>query len=117
MMNSLSSLVVAGVLVFAVVLMALLVGFRSNLDREKSSPFECGFDPKNSARVSFSLRFFLLAVVFLIFDIEIIFLFPIPFMMIMSLSNSVIFFSFLALLILLFGLIHEWREGSLDWSK
>ena len=102
------------VLVFLVRLAALMVGFRSYLDREKSSPFECGFDPKNSARISFSLRFFLLAVIFLIFDIEVIFLFPIPFIVLRFISINMVFIGYLVFLILLLGLVHEWREGSLD---
>lgn len=97
--------------------LAFIVGFRTFYDREKSSPFECGFDPKNTARISFSLRFFLLAVIFLIFDIEIIFFFPIPFIILRSIRILIIFFGVLTLLILIFGLFHEWNEGSLDWSK
>lgn len=117
MVSYLTNLVMIFVVVLVVVLAALVVGFRSVLDREKSSPFECGFDSKNLARVSFSLRFFLLAVIFLIFDVEIVFFFPIPLMLAHLISISIILLRFIALIILLIGLFHEWIEGSLDWSK
>nr|ALO77065.1 NADH deshydrogenase subunit 3 [Priacma serrata] len=85
-------------------------------DREKNSPFECGFDPKSSARLPFSLQFFLIAVIFLIFDIEITLLFPmIPAMMysnmMMWMTTSTLF-----IMILFLGLIHEWNQGSLMWA-
>nr|AXS65093.1 NADH dehydrogenase subunit 3 [Cucujoidea sp. 8 KM-2017] len=85
-------------------------------DREKSSPFECGFDPKNSARLPFSLHFFLIGIIFLIFDVEITLIFPM--IMIIKISN-ILNFSFMSsifIIILLLGLFHEWNQGSLNWT-
>nr|APX40284.1 NADH dehydrogenase subunit 3 [Chrysolina rufoaenea] len=97
------------------VILANLLTKKTFSDREKSSPFECGFDPKSSSRLPFSLQFFLIAIIFLIFDVEITLLLP----MILSMSwnnifnYSMIFFIFL--FILLVGLYHEWNQGALDW--
>nr|AVE15518.1 NADH dehydrogenase subunit 3 [Stenotoxodera porioni] len=86
-------------------------------NREKSSPFECGFDPMSSSRLPFSLRFFLIAIIFLIFDVEIALLLPISIIPwhsnIMTWSITSITF----ILILLIGLYHEWNQGSLNWAK
>jgi NADH-ubiquinone oxidoreductase chain 3 len=90
-----------------VLILALLISFRSFEDREKSSPFECGFDPKANARLPFSLRFFLLAVIFLVFDIEIVLLIPIPLLIESIYSPIIIITSFLFFLILILGLLHE----------
>nr|DBA44250.1 TPA_asm: NADH dehydrogenase subunit 3 [Pachydermia laevis] len=84
-------------------------------DREKSSPFECGFDPLSSSRTPFSLRFFLLAVIFLIFDVEIVLLIPAISLLSVMVSFKVTLGIFLFLIILILGLFHEWNEGSLDW--
>nr|YP_009231709.1 NADH dehydrogenase subunit 3 [Moloha majora]ALZ50227.1 NADH dehydrogenase subunit 3 [Moloha majora] len=86
------------------------------LDREKMSPYECGFDPKGSSRLPFSLRFFLIAVIFLIFDVEITLLLPIA-----SIINITNVFSWMIttsgfLFILLLGLYYEWKQGALEWS-
>nr|YP_009472875.1 NADH dehydrogenase subunit 3 [Melophagus ovinus]ART65748.1 NADH dehydrogenase subunit 3 [Melophagus ovinus]AWB97141.1 NADH dehydrogenase subunit 3 [Melophagus ovinus] len=94
-----------------------LLSKKSIIDREKSSPFECGFDPKSSSRMPFSLRFFLITIIFLIFDVEIALLLPI--MMIYKISNLTtwIFTSILFIIILLMGLYHEWNQGMLNWTK
>nr|QJF72892.1 NADH dehydrogenase subunit 3 [Nephus voeltzkowi]QJF72905.1 NADH dehydrogenase subunit 3 [Nephus voeltzkowi]QJF72918.1 NADH dehydrogenase subunit 3 [Nephus voeltzkowi]QJF72931.1 NADH dehydrogenase subunit 3 [Nephus voeltzkowi] len=93
-----------------------LISKKSFKDREKSSPFECGFDPKNSARLPFSLQFFLIAMIFLIFDVEITLI--IPFIFTLSITNiliySMLIFSFI--MILLLGLYHEWNQGALNWK-
>nr|YP_010952676.1 NADH dehydrogenase subunit 3 [Tetralia glaberrima]YP_010952845.1 NADH dehydrogenase subunit 3 [Tetralia nigrolineata]WMQ53096.1 NADH dehydrogenase subunit 3 [Tetralia glaberrima]WMQ53265.1 NADH dehydrogenase subunit 3 [Tetralia nigrolineata] len=100
-----------------VMILASLLSKKSILDREKCSPYECGFDPKGSARLPFSLRFFLIAVIFLIFDVEITLLLPIA-----SILNIVNIFSWLMtstlfLVILLIGLYYEWYQGALEWSE
>lgn len=107
-------LVLALFVAFVVLISALLLRMRRFKDREKSSPFECGFDPKGNARIPFSLRFFVLAVIFLVFDIEIALLIPLPLIMGWGIKYEVLVGGFLFLLVLILGLLHEWREGSLD---
>nr|QYK19504.1 NADH dehydrogenase subunit 3 [Episcapha opaca] len=103
--------------ILIMVLIVNLVSKKSFMDREKNSPFECGFDPKNSARLPFSLHFFLIATIFLIFDVEITLL--LPMIISMNLSNiwnySILLLFFL--IILLIGVYHEWNQGALDWLK
>nr|YP_009707848.1 NADH dehydrogenase subunit 3 [Harpalus sinicus]QEU52721.1 NADH dehydrogenase subunit 3 [Harpalus sinicus] len=100
-----------------IMLIANILSKKTFMDREKNSPFECGFDPKNSARLPFSLQFFLIAVIFLIFDVEIALLMPM--IMIMKISNllSWMLISFFFLFILLIGLYHEWNQGALNWAN
>nr|ASL24555.1 NADH dehydrogenase subunit 3 [Pachyta bicuneata] len=104
------------VITLILIILVNLISKKTFSDREKSSPFECGFDPKNPARLPFSLQFFLIAVIFLIFDIEITLL--LPMILTLSISNIlnysmiVIFF----ILILLIGLFHEWNQGALNWA-
>nr|AQP26567.1 NADH dehydrogenase subunit 3 [Nasutitermes longinasus] len=100
-----------------IMILATLISKKINEDREKSSPFECGFDPKNSARLPFSSRFFLIAVIFMIFDVEIALLLPMPITMMTSSMKSWMIVSSVFLLILIIGLYHEWNQGSLEWSN
>nr|YP_009350149.1 NADH dehydrogenase subunit 3 [Alyscotermes kilimandjaricus]AQP26414.1 NADH dehydrogenase subunit 3 [Alyscotermes kilimandjaricus]QXI86661.1 NADH dehydrogenase subunit 3 [Alyscotermes sp. CMRT139]QXT44082.1 NADH dehydrogenase subunit 3 [aff. Alyscotermes/Astratotermes sp. CAM112]QXT44251.1 NADH dehydrogenase subunit 3 [Alyscotermes sp. CIVT287] len=101
----------------AIMILTTLISKKMNEDREKSSPFECGFDPKNSARLPFSSRFFLIAVIFMIFDVEIALLLPMPITMMTSNIKSWMLISLVFLLILIIGLYHEWNQGSLEWSN
>uniref|UniRef100_A0AB39A602 NADH-ubiquinone oxidoreductase chain 3 n=1 Tax=Chaetopterus qiani TaxID=3230731 RepID=A0AB39A602_9ANNE len=110
------SSVVSMLLIFILLTVSISISKKLSFDREKNSPFECGFDPNKSARIPFSLRFFLLAVIFLIFDIEIVLLLPAP---LLIMKNSLLLLVPLTtfLLILLVGLLYEWYEGSLEWAK
>lgn len=105
------------VLVLILLVVCLIVSFSGFLDREKASPFECGFDPRDSARTPFSLRFFLLAVIFLIFDIEIVLLIPFPIIDNFSGGREYLIRASLFLLVLILGLFFEWTEGSLEWIR
>nr|WOR80777.1 NADH dehydrogenase subunit 3 [Pygoluciola sp.] len=86
------------------------------IDHEKSSPFECGFDPKTSARMPFSLQFFLIAMIFLIFDVEITLLLPLVITMKITSILSFSMITSIFILILLMGLYHEWNQGALKWA-
>nr|YP_009364907.1 NADH dehydrogenase subunit 3 [Burara striata]ARJ31577.1 NADH dehydrogenase subunit 3 [Burara striata] len=100
-----------------IMIMSMILSKKSFKDREKCSPFECGFDPKSSARNPFSLHFFLITVIFLIFDVEIALIFPL-----ITSFNLVNFFiwtktSFFFLAMLLIGLYHEWNQNMLNWTN
>nr|ACR50245.1 NADH dehydrogenase subunit 3 [Amblyglyphidodon leucogaster] len=86
-------------------------------DHEKLSPYECGFDPLGSARLPFSMRFFLVAILFLLFDLEIALLLPLPWGD--QLSSPLLTFSwaFAILVLLTLGLIYEWLQGGLEWAE
>nr|AZH80802.1 NADH dehydrogenase subunit 3 [Caridina sp. n. Santo]AZH80834.1 NADH dehydrogenase subunit 3 [Caridina mertoni]AZH80835.1 NADH dehydrogenase subunit 3 [Caridina mertoni] len=100
----------------AVMFISSILAKKTILDREKSSPFECGFDPKSSARLPFSLRFFLIALIFLIFDVEITLILPLASIMNFTNIKSWIFTGVFFLIILLLGLYHEWNQGALEWA-
>nr|QFQ01337.1 NADH dehydrogenase subunit 3 [Nematocarcinus gracilis] len=100
----------------AVMMISSILAKKTITDREKNSPFECGFDPKGSARLPFSLRFFLIAVIFLIFDVEITLLLPLASIINMTNIKTWMFTGVFFLLILLLGLYHEWNQGALEWA-
>ena len=84
-------------------------------DPEKLSAYECGFEPFNDSRMEFDVRFYLVAILFIIFDLEIAFLFPWA----VSLG-SIGLLGFCSMMIFLFiltvGFIYEWKKGALDWE-
>nr|YP_010324865.1 NADH dehydrogenase subunit 3 [Ixodes nuttallianus]UNO53786.1 NADH dehydrogenase subunit 3 [Ixodes nuttallianus] len=99
-----------------ITLISLMISLKSLKNSEKLSPFECGFDPFSLSRVPFSLKFFLIAVIFLIFDIEIVVILPFP---LLSFNKNLSFLmSFTIINILIsWGLIYEWNKGMMDWLK
>nr|ASS30678.1 NADH dehydrogenase subunit 3 [Lomis hirta] len=100
-----------------VMFIASLLSKKTIMDREKNSPYECGFDPKSSARLPFSLRFFLIAVIFLIFDVEIALILPLAAIIQFSNIFSWTITGILFVVMLLFGLYYEWAQGALEWSE
>nr|QAY82073.1 NADH dehydrogenase subunit 3 [Hyphasis sp. REN-2018] len=99
------------------IFMLNILSMKMMYDREKSSPFECGFNNMSSTRLPFSLHFFLIAIIFLVFDVEITLL--IPLILILKIINimnySMIMIMFIT--ILLIGLYHEWNQGALTWKN
>ena len=111
------------ILIFLFVALGLSVGFiflnfllsPNNPDPEKLSAYECGFEAFNDSRMEFDVRFYLVAILFIIFDLEIAFLFPWA----ISLGNigSLGFWSMMIFLfILTIGFIYEWKKGALEWE-
>nr|WRI60608.1 NADH dehydrogenase subunit 3 [Hylomys peguensis] len=88
-----------------------------NMYYEKTSPYECGFDPMGSARLPFSMKFFLVAITFLLFDLEIALLLPLPWA---SQNNNLNFSVMIALTlisILALSLAYEWLNKGLEWTE
>nr|ARU77156.1 NADH dehydrogenase subunit 3 [Mastacembelus armatus] len=88
-----------------------------NPDYEKLSPYECGFDPLGTARLPFSIRFFLVAILFLLFDLEIALLLPLPWGN--QLPSPLLTFTWASMILTLLtlGLIYEWKQGGLEWAE
>lgn len=86
-------------------------------DQDKLSPYECGFDPLGSARLPFSMRFFLVAILFLLFDLEIALLLPLPWGDQLQTPLLALFWASVVLILLTLGLIYEWLQGGLEWAE
>ena len=111
------------IIIFLFIALFLSVGFiainflssPSNPDPEKLSAYECGFEPFEDSRMEFDIRFYLVAILFIIFDLEIAFLFPWA----VSLGNIGLlgFWSMMVFLaVLTVGFIYEWKKGALEWE-
>ena len=111
------------IIIFLFVALGLSAGFivlnflfsPKNPDPEKLSAYECGFEAFGDSRMEFDVRFYLVAILFIIFDLEIAFLFPLA----ISLGNIGVL-GFWSMMIFLFvlaiGFVYEWKKGALDWD-
>ena len=111
------------IILFLVIALLLSIGFITlnfmlspkNPDPEKLSPYECGFEPFNDSRMEFDVRFYLVAILFIIFDLEIAFLFPWAITL-----GDLGYFGFFSMMLFLFiltiGFIYEWKKGALEWE-
>jgi NADH-quinone oxidoreductase subunit A len=107
--------IVVGVLVGAGPLaIGYLLGPRRP-DREKDSPYECGFEAFESARMKFDVRYYLVAILFILFDLEIAFLFPWA-VVLKDLGAFGFWAMFVFLAILVVGFLYEWKKGALEWE-
>nr|ADU57322.1 NADH dehydrogenase subunit 3 [Harpactes kasumba] len=88
-----------------------------NPDSEKLSPYECGFDPLGSARLPFSIRFFLSSNLIPLIDLEIALLLPLPWATQLNSPITTLTWASMILLLLTLGLIYEWVQGGLEWAE
>nr|YP_004940485.1 NADH dehydrogenase subunit 3 [Cubaia aphrodite]AER54535.1 NADH dehydrogenase subunit 3 [Cubaia aphrodite] len=113
--SSMLILLIFGALLASVISMASFILGDKSPDKEKVSVYECGFDPVHNPGEPFSIKFFLIAILFLVFDLEISFLFPWS-----SIASKLPLIGhilvFLFLIILTLGLVYEWIQGGLEWE-
>ncbi len=102
----------------AIGLIAVMMGYMlgpRRPDKAKSSPYECGFDAFQDARLPFDVRFYLVAILFIIFDLETAFLFP--WAVVLRHVGWLGFWSMMVFLaVLVVGFIYEWKRGALEWE-
>ncbi|YP_006665753.1 NADH dehydrogenase subunit 3 (mitochondrion) [Hipposideros armiger] len=90
---------------------------QTNVYSEKASPYECGFDPMGSARLPFSMKFFLVAITFLLFDLEIALLLPLPWASQANDLKTMLTMSLLLISLLAISLAYEWSQKGLEWTE
>ncbi|MBS0289342.1 MAG: NADH-quinone oxidoreductase subunit A [Proteobacteria bacterium] len=104
----------------AVGIAVLLIGLGSLIsprhpDPEKLSQYECGFEPFESSRIKFDVRFYLIAILFIIFDLEVAFLFPWA-VVLQNMAWAGVIAMGIFLGVLLVGFLYEWKKGALEWE-
>ena len=109
---------VAGLISILFIALPLLLAPK-NPDSEKLSAYECGFNAFDDARMKFDIRFYLVSILFIIFDLEVAFLFPWAVSM-FDLSHGGMIFAFWSMMVFLgvltVGFIYEWKKGALEWE-
>nr|WNH21303.1 NADH dehydrogenase subunit 3 [Apterichtus klazingai] len=116
-MNLLITIIMIATTLSGILMMVSFWLPQMNPDPEKLSPYECGFDPIGSARLPFSMRFFLVAILFLLFDLEIALLLPLPWASQLPDPMQTFFWAMLIIILLTLGLVYEWFQGGLEWAE
>jgi NADH-quinone oxidoreductase subunit A len=107
-------LVIAGVLSVVLLLLGFALG-RGRKDADKLAPYECGFEAFEDTRMRFDVRYYLVAILFIIFDLEIAFLFPWA-VSLESIGTFGLAAMGIFLTVLVVGFVYEWRKGALEWD-
>lgn len=107
-------LIIAIILSIIVFVLPYLFSFKVE-DKEKLSSYECGFNPFEDSRNEFDVKFYLVAILFIIFDLEISFLFPFV-LCLDQIESTGIYAMYIFLLVLTVGFFYEWKKGALDWD-
>ncbi|YP_009445610.1 NADH dehydrogenase subunit 3 (mitochondrion) [Saccopteryx leptura] len=115
-MNVLISIFINTLLATLLVIIAFWLP-QTNTYAEKSSPYECGFDPMGSARLPFSMKFFLVAITFLLFDLEIALLLPLPWATQTNNLPTMLIMSLFLISLLAISLAYEWSQEGLEWAE
>nr|YP_010485125.1 NADH dehydrogenase subunit 3 [Hemidactylus farasani]UVW80906.1 NADH dehydrogenase subunit 3 [Hemidactylus farasani] len=115
-MQTISSLTIILTLTLLLIIISLWLPHTSP-DTEKTTPYECGFDPLGTARLPFSMRFFLVAILFLLFDLEIALLLPTPWAINSATPARTLNYTLTLLALLGAGLVYEWSQGGLEWAE
>nr|APH08118.1 NADH dehydrogenase subunit 3 [Tamias amoenus canicaudus] len=114
------NLVISLLMNISIALLLISIAFwlpQLNIYSEKASPYECGFDPMGSARLPFSMKFFLVAITFLLFDLEIALLLPLPWASQTNNIKLMLTMALILILILTLGLAYEWTQKGLEWTE
>lgn len=112
--NILIFIIISTLISIIIILASYILIFQNN-DSEKIKAYECGFQPFEDTRQKFDIRFYLVSILFVIFDLEIMFLFPWC-LVLYSVNFFSFFVMFLFLFILTIGFVYEWKKGALDWE-
>ncbi|YP_009048918.1 NADH dehydrogenase subunit 3 (mitochondrion) [Aphis gossypii] len=116
MLLNLISMIILTLILMILFMIMILINMKMKFNHNKSAPFECGFDPFNKSRIPFSLNFYLIAIIFLIFDIEISIILP----MILNFKiSNMFYFNTMFMIFFMFMIItifYEWKFGSLNWK-
>nr|YP_010586608.1 NADH dehydrogenase subunit 3 [Tinodes chinchinus]UZZ44422.1 NADH dehydrogenase subunit 3 [Tinodes chinchinus] len=115
-----NQLIIMSIIIFIImmilIILSMIISKKMYYDREKNSSFECGFNPNSHARIPFSMHFFIISILFLIFDIEITIL--LPFFLTLKICNllNYMMIFYLFMLILILSIFHEWNQNVLKWK-